>query len=392
MARILFGWELGANQGHVSRILQVAAPLLERGHELALALQDTSHVSGDLLHRISLFQAPIWPRLLASQLLTDKGGTNSMGDILCRLGLDRPETLASLVTAWHTIFAAFQPDIAIADYAPALQRAGRGRMPVIALGTGFSLPPASLKTFPVLVGKRSLWNEDEALDRINSGLAGAGLERLASFPSLFEADVPMVQSFDALDPYRGTPDRTYSIPAMASPLPQAASGEGEEIFFYGFERMMSAPALWQGLCATGFAISAYLPRVSPGFARRLTAMGIKVEPAPLTFAEIGKRARVVISHGGHGFASSAIMAGLPQVVIHYDLEKLLVGRQVAEAGLGGHTSLQSIKVEPFAKSLSDYFANDDAHRRVRALSENYRKRVPITMSEDVIAQVERLIG
>ena len=125
MARILFGWELGANRGHIERLLPMARRLLDSGHEVALALQQIDCAGLDRDPRITLWQAPVWPRLLINNLQDGSRRVATMGDILAQLGLDRPGCLAAMISSWDAIFAAFRPDVIVADYAPALLAARR---------------------------------------------------------------------------------------------------------------------------------------------------------------------------------------------------------------------------------------------------------------------------
>jgi UDP:flavonoid glycosyltransferase YjiC (YdhE family) len=106
----------------------------------------------------------------------------------------------------------------------------------------------------------------------------------------------------------------------------------------------------------------------------LSALGFEVEPRPLPFATIAARSRLLVSHGGHGFVSAGLLAGLPQVVFHYDLEKLLNGLAVARLGLGGHTALATLKPERFGPDLAALHGDDALAARARAAGERFRAR------------------
>jgi len=65
MARVLLAWELGANLGHIDRLLVLAGALRERGHALSFVLRDLSRVQPRLVTQgYTVGQAPVWlPRL-----------------------------------------------------------------------------------------------------------------------------------------------------------------------------------------------------------------------------------------------------------------------------------------------------------------------------------------
>ena len=62
MARVLIGWELGTNRGHVDAVLRIARHLLSNGHDVHLALQQIDGAPLDADPRLHIWQAPIWPR------------------------------------------------------------------------------------------------------------------------------------------------------------------------------------------------------------------------------------------------------------------------------------------------------------------------------------------
>ena len=99
---------------------------------------------------------------------------------------------------------------------------------------------------------------------------------------------------------------------------------------------------------------------------------------------------MVVSHGGHGFACAAIAAGLPQVVCHHDLEKLLNGLAVAREGLGGHVSLANLDPDRFGADLVGLYRDQALAERCRAKAEIVRHRDQPDLAASVIDAVEAL--
>ena len=192
VARILIGWELGAYRGHIVRMRLIAARLLSEGHSVAMALQQIDALGVDPDPRIQIWQAPVWPRLLVNAAQDLSRPVATMGDILARLGLDRPGCLAALVSGWDAIFAGFQPDVVIADYAPALLTAARGRIPSIQAGDVFACPPHDASCFPDLAGHAPAYDEATLLDIADADLASVGRGALSSLPALFAADKVLI--------------------------------------------------------------------------------------------------------------------------------------------------------------------------------------------------------
>lgn len=369
MARVLMGWELGANRGHITKILPIAERLLAEGHEVHLALQQIDSGGLNTDRRLRLWQAPVWPRLLASIARPSVTPAATMGDILSRLGLDRPGALAALVAGWDSLLAAIDPDFAIADFAPALLTAARGRIPTATIGTGFASPPGTMGRFPTWGGMKTAHDEDELLDIADADLAMSGRAALHGLPGLFAADHQLVMSFTELDPYAADrPPHAYVLPAVRESSSTPKGGQGDEIFGYFVRQLAPELALWEGLAASGKRVRIHMHDPAPAHLDRFRKLGLIFEPKPQSFDTIVARSRVVVSHGGHGFASASALAGLPQMIVAFDLEKYLVGSGVRNARLGIDHNLFTLQPPAFGQALADLWADESLARDCRTLA------------------------
>lgn len=377
MARFLLGWELGAGRGHLVRLGEIARRLLGEGHEVAVAAQRLS--AAELPDRAELWQAPVWPRLIVNYGAQGAPAPNTMGDILVRLGLDQAETLATMVSAWERTVAAVRPDAIVADFAPALLCAARGRVPVALAGLAFDAVPAHLSAFPSLTGKPPAYPEAEALDRANAGLRRVGAAALDRLPQIFAADRVFAGCFRELDPYARWRAEPVVAPSVVHPVGEA--GEGEEVFLYADPVLLRTPALWDGLARSRLPVRVHAAGASAAQLDELAKLGLQVERAPVPFARVAERSRVVMTPGGSGFVSSALAAGVPVVVVHYDLEKALTGQAITRLQLGGQVSAAHIQPDAFAGSLRQLHQNDSFQRRARELAPDFRARLFPTQEE-----------
>jgi hypothetical protein len=389
MAKVLIGWELGGGRGHLVRTSEIARRLHAAGHQVALASQRLVRETG-LPDEIELWQAPVWPRLLSAVGALGGPLPSTMGDILVRMGLDRPETLADLVQAWHRIMQAVRPDIVIADFAPALLTAARGRKPCIAAGLGFDLVPAHLDRFPSLTGQPAAYDEAGVLGQVNAGLTGAGIEPVTHLPQLFAADRVLVGTFAELDPYSATRRDPVVAPSVAHPVGEAR--DGEEVFLYADPTLLRAGAFLEGLVRSALPIRLFASGASLAQVAELEKLGFRVERQPVPFARIAERSRLTMSPGGLGFVSSSLAAGVPTVAVHYDLEKSLSGQAVTRLQLGGHVHVMQVKADAFATSLRQLYGNDSFQRRARELAPGFRARLAPTQEELAVRAVEELVG
>ena len=372
MAHVLLGWELGANRGHAVKLRRLGMVLREAGHQVSFAVQRIDALSEAEAGGSPVWQAPVTPRLLISGSRSGKNVTLGLADIIGRLGFDDSGIITAMVAGWQRLIEVIRPDVVVGEYAPFLLLAARGHIPSIALGTAFSQPPADMETLPQLVDGAGAVDQQLVLAAINRALAIIGAPPINTLPRLFEADRMIAESFTEFDPYAAIRKEQLASP-LASDF-AARAGSGEEIFVYAPERITAEAPLWRGLVASGLPIRVHPQRAPIAVLEALGKLGFAVEPEPVDFETIAARSRMVVSHGGHGFISAAMAAGLPQVVCHHDLEKLLHGIAVAREGLGGHVSLTSIDPAPFGADLAALYRDDALAERARAKADDVRQR------------------
>ena len=382
MARILLGWELGGGNGHTSRLLDLAALLAERGHQPLFAPQQI----GPFAAHGPTWQAPVWPRLLEALARRYPRNPETMGDALAYLGLDDPQAVAAMILAWDRLLADAKPDAVVAEYAPMLQLAARGRVPTLAYGTGFTLPPADLPQFPGLFGNPAVLAEPPLLAAVNDALRQAARKPLAALPEIFAADRSLVVTFTELDPYRQWRRGPVKAPAIVGPIP-LSSGEGREVFVYFNGRMTRPDSFWQALAATHLPVRLHDPQLGDKGIATLEAAGIAVARQPLPFAAIAANARLLVSHGGNGIVSSGLLAGLPQIIIPFDGEKRLTASAIAGTAGCLQASFDSIDVDFLRATWSDRTLLDQA----QAAAPAFRARMAKPAEAEAADLVETLL-
>ena len=386
MARILLGWELGAGNGHISRLLELAAVLAARGHQPLFAPQQI----GPFAAHWPTWQAPIWPRLLEPLFRRFPQRPATMGDNLAYLGLDDPEAMAAMIMAWDRVILDAQPDAVIAEYAPMLQLAARGRVPTLAFGTGFSLPPAQMPCFPSLFGNPAVVAEPSLLSTLNVSLRRTNRAPLMALPEIFAADRSLVATFEELDPYRQWRCEPVEAPAICGPVP-LTTGEGEELFIYFNGKSERPNTFWQGLVDSRLSVRVYDTILNDDDVTTLERVGIRVVRTPVPFEEIVARSRLLLSHGGLGFVSSGLLAGLPQIIIPFDGEKLLTAEAAVGTGVCLLARFDGLKTDAFAAFLRAAWSDESLHARARAAAPGFRARMTKPVEMEVAEIVETLL-
>ena len=388
MAHVLLGWELGGNRGHAIALLDMADAIAARGHRVSFALQRVDALPPERLNGAAVWPAPVSPRLLVN-IAKPRRPANTMGDILARLGCDDPDLVEGLLRAWTLLLDTIRPNLVIAEYAPFLLLAAQGRVPTVAVGTAFSTPPANMSAFPSLNGAAPAFPEEKVLAGLNAALARTGRSPLPGYPAMMTASRTFGGSFLELDPYREWRREPLVMPLVAGGVPPLA-GNGDEVFVYAPEQVLPDAALWRGLARAGLPVRVHAANMTPDMARALAGHGFQVETRPVPFARIAERSRLALSHGGHGFVCSGLMAGLPQVICFFDLEKMLHADAITRLGVGGKVAMGQIEPEPFAASLTALYGNEAVAARARAAAPGFRARYERSKTELVADAVEAL--
>ena len=391
MAHVLLGWEFGGNQGHATALVTLAGALRRRGHRVSFALQRVDAIAADKLEGTAVWPAPVTPRLLVNASRPRSGHPQSMGDIMARLGFDDIDIVEALLRAWGRLLDVIRPDIVVSDYGPFLLNAARGRVPTIGAGTAFSTPPSAMERFPSLTGEVPVFDETRVLEAVNAALRSNGLPAIERLPQIFEASREMGGSFAELDPYAEWRRDPLVMPMLRGGMPELASG-GDEVFVYTPDQVTIDAALWEGLARSRLPVRVHVPNADAALQQAIAAKGLMVEPAPLPFATIAGQSRLLVSHGGHGFVCSALLAGLPQVICHFDLEKLIHARAITKLGLGGMVPMRQIEPDAFAASLVEVYRNEELAARARAVAPGFRSRYDRPKEESVADAVDALLA
>ncbi len=336
MTSILFAWELGGGRGHQTTLARLAAPLLREGCRVVAAIRPGVH-AGDLLAAgIETLTAPVWPAAARTAADIRAMSSATMGDMLGEAGLADPVALGRLLDGWDAILQAVQPDLVVADYAPAAALAARGRVPLLLTGNGFVAPPGDMPRFPPLHRAHPpRLAEPVLLETINTALGARQRPLLDRLPRMFAADDALVLILPIVDPYHVQRTRDVDGPLLDT-LPVPRARESRRIFAY----LSSAPEregpLIAALTAFGPDLDLYASTIGSDELAPLAAAGARIFSRRPPSFEVLQTSRLVIHGGGSGLACEALLAGVPQLILSSHIEQELTGRAVAAHGCGAH--------------------------------------------------------
>jgi hypothetical protein len=389
MANVLIGWELGAGRGHLVSMRLMAEALVARGHRVALAAQRLD-VGVAMPPGVAMVQAPVWPGLLSS-VGSGKGRVATIADVLARVGLERQGVLAGMVTGWDGLIAAMQADLVIADYAPALLTAVRGRLPSVSTGPGFQVTPSDVDPIPRLGGGKPGHDEAALLDTVDAELRSVGREPLQRLAALFGTSAPLIASFPELDPYGRTDADAYFIAPGLDGVPQPGAGEGREVFVYANSVLQTNEPFWRALAATRLPVRAHVPGIDTRLRTAIAALGITVEPRPVPIDRIVARSRLCINHGAHGIICAMLLGGVPQIMLPLDLEKRLHSEAVVRIGLGIMPAANEDTIPQLTGAVLAAYDDAAMAQRARDAAPAFSARMTVPYGAAISETVEALV-
>jgi len=349
----------------VIRLRRLAARFAPHGFRFVAAVKNTMSASALAAAGVEILQAPVWPGTFQNGAQRAVRSSVTLGDTLGDLGLADEQALPMLIGAWDRLLAVIAPDLVIADYAPAVSLAARGRIPLALIGNGFTLPPAEMEKFPLLHELSApVWAEDRLVEIVNSSLRSFGLQPLKRLPQLFAGDVRWVQTFPLLDPYNSWRERPVEGP-MLDRLPDPRRPDAHEILVYISGELGTRTQILGLLKSVAGRVRVFAPVLPPDELERLASFGMRIEKTPFRLAEELASARLVIHHGSTGGVSAeALIAGVPQLVLSIDIEKDLTGAAMERAGIGKllkiHDPAALISADSFESILNDEAIADRA--------------------------------
>lgn len=334
MKTVLLVAELGGGIGHLVPLIRIADRLVSNATDEDLrVLLASSDPSG--VHMVF----PELPfRVLAAPVSTASGNlrshTSSYAEILLLYGFNRPEILRANLKAWDGLLDLCKPDLMIADHSPTAILAARGRLPILHVGTGFTMPPAGIARFPALMtGRSPPTAQVQILETVNQLLDERRQEPIPNLPAILDTGARAVFSLPQFDPYRGLRSERLlgSYHGNLAPMPQP---EMPHIFLYAGGAPDRLDEIAQALSRCNVGVSAYLGPLQGSAAAFLKSRGVHVHTQLPDMKEVLRNSSVIVSHGGSGLANAALAAGRPQIIMPIHAESSITASRVLEMDVG----------------------------------------------------------
>lgn len=317
----------------------------------------------------------------------------SLGDRLAAGGLADGARLAAHLSAWHLVFAATLPDVVVGDYAPGALLAARDRIPSLAIGTGYSVPPRDVAEFPLSADSAGRhFDEDAVLAVVNAVLARSGASALARLPQVLNGDRDCVCTIPPIDHY---PERQGKVAGLASAteiVPATEDRDGVVCYFQPGRDRRRLAKVASAVKSSGLPATILLPGATSEELALFEAPHIITHGRFVPLPPLLARARLLLHAGSHGAAGAALLAGIPQLLLPYDREKIVTGRNITNAGTGIALGFGNASAEAIAEAcarLADDTDMQEAASRLAVQLAPWRVRDPV---DEIAAAAEALAG
>jgi UDP:flavonoid glycosyltransferase YjiC (YdhE family) len=366
------GWELGAGFGHVQPLLRVAKELAQHGHRPVFAVKNLLEAAPLLNSEpFPVLQSPLWPARPARVERAFQAA--SYADILAIRGFGDPDELYPLVRGWQSLIDVVRPDLIVCDHSPTLCVAAYRSVPVVMIGTGFTVPPVEISEFPSLQPQvAAQMPQQRILDVVREVQRRQNRPVPETLPAIFADATRFVCTQPELDPYQAV--RQEPAVGGLNPLPAAPLANTPPSFFAylagDYPGVESLLAFLAGLRIPG---SAYVRGGSRRMAEGLRQKGLHVYDTPAPMHEVLPRVSAILHHGGLCTAEDALTTGRPQLLLPRYLEQKLTAQALQRAGvahfLGGKTTVQSV-----GQALHQVIADPRLAKQAMAVAERIQQR------------------
>lgn len=339
MARVLMAWELGANYGHLAHQMPVASLLRDAGHEVLFAVRDTS-VAAEVLAPAQLrhVQAPrcLRPVRLVSPIV-------NYAELLLGEGYGMPSVLLGQLAAWLNLMRLHGTDLVLADHSPTAILAARiAQVPVIAFGSGFSIPPdqaplPSLRPWLKVPDARHARSEAAVVAAINTALRQLGGRcELARLSDAYAVEARLLATFAQLDHYGERRGGEYTGPIFGGVPARRVDWErtaGRRILAYLRNGTPGLGALMKALATSDAEVICAVPAISPSQAGRASTRQVRVIPGAVDLDHLLADADLTICTAGVSTTSQSMLSGVPLLLLPNNADQALLSMRARDVGV-----------------------------------------------------------
>lgn len=384
MATFLCAWEFGGGLGHVMRLKPIAEQLERLNHRVIFVVQNLSSASFLIEAGFECLQAPIL------KPISCVSPPNSMAQILARRGYSDINKLEGMVHEWIKIYRRIKPALILVDYAPtAILSARKGRIPVAAVGSGFSFPPRdrwACNLRPWLADESLIDIEKHIILNVNQVAKSQGFAGVNRVADLFYGDNNFIFDLNETDIYKRSQScyviekhepNGFLIPRWKSKNKIKVAGYLKKGFKEN-HRIISALSKMD--IEAKIAVPGMQSDVPP------IADNITLYRKPIDLSALISGSNAVLFHAGSTI-KEVVLKGKVSLLAPMQLEQFHYAQRMEKNGFG---EMINFKLSDLTSQFKEILNNQNYIRNVEAVKEKYRKSGNWCSSHDIAREISAL--
>lgn len=393
---VLVAWERGLGTGHLERLRPIVDALVREGFFVVFAhpakglCRQALPVPRENLRLLSLPPPPP-PQAMRPAL--------SFAENLYGNMYRHPDWERDHLPWWQELFDRLRPRLFVMDFAhgPAALARNRG-IPVIAVGTGFTLPaprrpmPRIEPWFPVAEAKLTE-RAAEIHESLSAVFRRGGEAPPPPLVELLEDMDRLLCTVPELDHCGPRPDGRYLGPMSrgdGAPLPPWPRGR-ERAFVYLRAYDGRLHDVLAALAARDAAVQAWIPDATAADLARHARPGLRLLEGPARVAHVVAEADYAVNYGGSGLGHGLLLGGVPLFMLPHQAEQNLWSYRVMEAGLGVGLQLHDRRGTA-AERLDELRNRPEIPAAVAAFARRHARLSPERALETVMACCRERLG
>lgn len=360
-------WEYGAGLGHITALSNIANRLKLLNFRNILVNPDgTDLVDNGIFN--SVLEMPNIAQLSSSHPKSPEHIV-SYNSTVKGFGFHETKFVFTRLLLWRSFLEKNRPDLVVADYAPAAVFTARSMgIPVVATGNGYTLPPVNIQAYPRFVNQVDPVPSAPLLASTNKAAKLAGMQQIDALPQIFSADIHACFTMHELDPFAKIRQPQALGPLLGKKPPSVRKRATNDAGIFVYLTHCSSELrtnLIAALASIDHAVSIYSLQTTQEDRRLAEGTKITFLEKALPLSDICTDNKLVIHLGGHILTMELLLAGMPQLLLPIDLEKILLAQGVENKGLAGqlradHTKTPTQFADKIQSTLSDEILPDRA--------------------------------
>ncbi|AZZ91930.1 hypothetical protein EUZ85_14810 [Hahella sp. KA22] len=377
MSKLVFCWELGGELGHLATLSELAREFVSHNHQVTVILKDLSKAPLFFADTpVTVLQAPVWPAKGKKE-----PPSSCIADILLKRGYESVEGLATLVSAWQTLFRLIQADALFFDFAPTAMLASQSlSIPKFTVGAGFSeLSPGqpNPNIRPETADYKQVYEaESRVVANMNPLVQAMGLSPLSYLSDLFQVDSAFIASYSELDFQAAHRQHSLYCGPVAGDFPGEIAvwphNAGKKVIGYLKSFYQHLENVLDGIKRLGETALIVCPGISEDLISRYQSDALRIYSHPVALDQALSEADLSICHGGMGMLAKSVKAGVPIACLPTQQEQFLNSRCASENGVG--EIIDGEDVGALVSSLQRLLTSEGIRSRARECANKYAGR------------------